>query len=77
VGRFADNPDFELRWPHEALTGELTRLIVRGRLEGVSHEWKAEVDLLLRQAFGAGVPTESFDRVASSRWGMGDDEEPF
>ncbi len=77
MGRFADNPDFELRWPRDVLASELRRLALRGRSEGITHEWKAEVDLLLRQAFGVGVPTESFERVASAQWGPGDDEEPF
>lgn len=75
MGRFANDPDYTLRWPSSVLDGELRRLIRRAETEGGGPEWQDEVRLLLRQAFSSTVPVEDFERVVDTYDAFGD--EPF
>jgi len=75
MGRFADDPDYTLRWPPDIFEDELRRLIRRAESEGRGSEWRDEVCLLLRQAFSSTVPFEDFERVVDNFEDFGD--EPF
>lgn len=81
MGRFANDPDFTLVWPPDVFAEELQRLIRRGRKQGMTKEWAAEVELLLRQAFQSTVPVTDFTLLYEapdpSNGGYSFDEEPF
>lgn len=75
---FANDPDYELRWPRSLFGEELDRLIALAEFEGVDWQWEAQVEALLRQAFGGSEPLEAFRRsgdMAVRRSSL--DEEPF
>jgi hypothetical protein len=73
MGTFANNPDYELRWPPAIFESELRRLIAEGRRTGYDSEWDRSVEWLLRQAFGEGPAVTEFTRTKD--WVL--DEEPF
>jgi len=74
-----DRADYTLRWPTSIVADEVRQLLSRAEAEGVTSDWREEVELLLRQAFVSTVPVEDFDEAQRSRppdlvYG---DEEPF
>ena len=38
-----DDPDYELRWPHDMLAAELDALIARALEDGSDQQWREEV----------------------------------
>ncbi|MEK7424779.1 MAG: hypothetical protein AAB131_13190 [Actinomycetota bacterium] len=74
-----DDPEYEIRWPHDILAAQLDRLIARGRADGLDASWQDEVETVLRQAFASPVSQRDFqDRWnANSRQVIYGDEDPF
>lgn len=73
-----NDPEYEIRWPHDILASQLDRLIARGRAESADAAWRDEVETLLKQAFASSVPQADFEE----QWKLGlgppaYDEEPF
>ena len=76
MGRFAGDPDYALHWPVVIARDELQRLIIRGERDGMTTQWRDEVERLLQQAFSSTVPSEDFTHLNSQAVSQYD-EEPF
>jgi len=75
-----NDPEYEIRWPHDVLAAELDRLITRGQADGLGSDWRDEAETLLRQAFTSAVPQREFGEQWNQSARRSDtygDEEPF